>query len=75
MSLYNHQIPEISDDRCPITAAEFEDVWVYSNDRGWYWRVDYLCAGPFASEAFAFAHAANVAKKYAETRCDPESTS
>ena len=54
------------DDRCPITAAEFEDVWVYSNDRGWYWRVDYLCAGPFASEAFAFAHAANVAKKYAE---------
>ena len=41
--------------KCPITLAELTDPWTYQNSHGWFWRVDWAGAGPFASEALALA--------------------
>ena len=30
-----------------------DEVWVYENSNGWYWRADYIGSGPFKTEAEA----------------------
>ena len=54
-------MPNEDDFRCPVTAEEMANPWVFSNSRGWFWRVDYLGAGPFVTEAAAQENAAEIA--------------
>ena len=43
------------DGRSTIFADD--PVWIYENDLGWWWRVDYIGGGPFARKDDARNHA------------------